>query len=410
MNAAAQSWTTIAPGPLPGRDEAAIFWTGTDYLVFGGVEWGAQTTPELGADGGAIGAVEGGWAPGCGINWTGNTCSDGARFDPKTNVWTPISNVGSPAPYRWDMSWAFGGGKLFTYSGHGVTQGGWTYDLATDTWKQVSSVNAPTVRAYHASYFVSGKFFVWGGESLDAADAAVPYPTPLTSGAYYDPASDSWTPTNPSTGFSGTAYYATAASDSKFLVWGGTSDPTPWIGVVQNVTNTGAIYDFATNTWKPTSTVNAPSPRMSAAATWAGSKFVVYGGTGANKSFNYGDGAMYDPATDTWTPLATDNAPAALYPHTMLWTGKRVLIWGNTASTDGSVVPASGAIFDPEKNAWGEPITLANAPTFATNMYVGYQQTWSGTQMLVWGGQLNDAGPGWTFPNAGALYTPPCAP
>ncbi len=409
-DAAPQSWTSIPPGPLPSRDQAAIFWTGTDYLVFGGTEWGAPVSePEVLADGGTPTVADGGWALGCAVGWVGYTCSDGARFSPATQTWTRISNVNSPMPFRWDMSWAFGNGKLFTYSGHGVTTGGWTYDVASDTWKQVSGANAPTVRAYHASYFVNGKFFLWGGESLDAADASVPYGTPLASGAYYDPVADQWTATNPSVGFAGTAYYATASSDTAFFVWGGTSDVTPWIDVVQNVTNTGAVYDYATNTWKPTSTVGAPSPRMFAAAVWTGSKFVVYGGVGANKAFNYGDGSMYDPATDTWTAISAVNAPTALFPHTMLWTGKRVLIWGNEANADGGTVGASGAIFDPEANAWDGPITQVNAPPFATNMYAGYQNTWNGSQMLMWGGLTTDAG-GWGYPSAGALYSPPCAP
>ncbi len=412
VDAAPQAWTPVAPGPLPGRDEAAIFWTGTDYLVFGGTEWSSASTAEVEPDGAAPPVPEGGLPLGCGLPYPSNTCSDGARYDPKTNTWTRISNVGSPPAYRWDMSWAFGGGQLFTYSGFGIQIGGWLYDLASDTWKQVTATNAPTPRANHASYYVNGRFFLWGGESLDtAADASVPNGNPLTSGAYYDPQKDAWYPTQPSTGFAGTAYYATATSDTDFFVWGGTTDPHPWNSVVSNVTNAGALYNYATNSWKLISKVNAPDARMFAAAVWTGSKFVVYGGVGANKSFQYGTGGIYDPKTDTWTATSMVGAPApGLFPHTLVWTGKRMIVWGNIPSLDGGTVSASGAIFDPEANAWDGPVTLDGAPSFATNMYVGYHDVWNGKQMFVWGGEWNADAGAFAFPNSGALYTPPCAP
>ena len=406
VDAGPQVWTTIAPGPLPGRDQAAIFWTGTDYLVFGGTEWGTATNAEVDPDGAAPAVPDGGYPLGCGIGAVGYTCSDGARYNPTTDAWTRISNVGAPPPLRWDMSWAFGGGKLFTFGGHG-TSGAWIYDLASDSWSTITAPNPPTPRAYHASYYVNGQFFVWGGESLDAPDASAPFGTPLSSGALYDPVKDAWYPINPST-FAGTAYYATASSDTQFFVWGGTTDAAPWNNVVVNVTNAGAIYDYATNEWKPTSTTNAPDPRLYAGAVWTGSKFVVYGGNGANKNFSYNNGGIYDPATDTWTAMSMTNGPAeGISANTMVWTGSKVLVWGYPPNVDGGHVVAAGAIFDPVANVWDGPITATNAPTFADNLTAGNENPWNGHQLLMWGNELDDAGV-YTLPTSGALYTPPC--
>ncbi len=411
VGAAPQSWKPISPGPLPGRDEAAIFWTGSDYLVFGGTEWGTFGIPEALPDGAAPPFGDGGWPLGC--QAYGSICSDGARYNPATDTWTPISNVGSPRVFRWDMSWAFGNGQLFTFGGHpgdapgsgDPDNGGFLYDVASDTWKQATNVNAPTQRAYHASYFVKGEFFLWGGESLDLPDASAPLGTALSSGALYDPKLDTWTAINPSTAFAGTAYYATASSDTEFFVWGGTTDPAPWLSEVVDVTNTGAIYNYVTNSWKTVSTVNAPDPRRYAAAVWTGSKFVVWGGSGANGNFLYNTGGIYDPATDTWTATSMTNAPVGISPHTMVWNGKRVLIWGNPPALADGGYQFSGAIFNPETNSWDDPITQVNAPAFATNVGVGYQSTWNGTQMLQWGGAAYPDG-GWGLPQRGrALHT-----
>jgi len=40
------------------------------------------------------------------------------------------------------------------------------------------------------------------------------------------------------------------------------------------------------------------------------------------------DGGHYNPETDTWTPTATLNAPHERYWHSAVWTGTEMIIWG----------------------------------------------------------------------------------
>ena len=86
------------------------------------------------------------------------------------------------------------------------------------------------------------------------------------------------------------------------IVWGG----------LFPLTNTGGVYDPATDTWTPMSLANAPWPRYWHTAVWTGSKMLVWGGRIANTYEAY-DGGAYDPATDTWTP--TSDGPGR-YHHT----------------------------------------------------------------------------------------------
>ena len=39
-------------------------------------------------------------------------------------------------------------------------------------------------------------------------------------------------------------------------------------------------------------------------------------------------GARYDPATDTWQPMSTRDAPTAREDHVAVWTGRDLLVWG----------------------------------------------------------------------------------
>jgi len=45
------------------------------------------------------------------------------------------------------------------------------------------------------------------------------------------------------------------------------------------------------------------------------------------------DGARYDAATDTWTPITTTNAPKPRFLHTAVWTGREMLVWGGAYSS-----------------------------------------------------------------------------
>ena len=60
-------------------------------------------------------------------------------------------------------------------------------------------------------------------------------------------------------------------------------------------TQTGGVYDLATGTWKPTTTMNAPKERPFHVATWTDKAMLVWGGGLLQADTFLGDGALYYP-------------------------------------------------------------------------------------------------------------------
>src|SRR2546429_1178986 len=69
-----------------------------------------------------------------------------------------------------------------------------------------------------------------------------------------------------------------------------------------------------------------PSPRWGHSAIWTGSEMIIWGGRQFGMGNNLNTGARYNPVTDTWTPIATNNAPAARMGHTAVWTGTEMIV------------------------------------------------------------------------------------
>jgi hypothetical protein len=109
--------------------------------------------------------------------------------------------------------------------------------------------------------------------------------------------------------------------------------------------NDGGVFDLATQTFKSISTSNAPEGRViDGNAVWTGTELVVWGGWSAvdptattelDYCFNsgdyeqcqrFGDGGIYDRATDSWKAVSSTGAPSARTGHLMVWTGTDVLV------------------------------------------------------------------------------------
>jgi len=150
--------------------------------------------------------------------------------------------------------------------------------------------------------------------------------------------------------------------------------------VNNNFPNTGARYNPATDTWMPTSTANAPSGRSGHTAVWAGTEMIVWGGYFASP---LSSGGRYNPATDTWTPTSTIGPPDGRGAHTAVWTGTEMVVWGGWY-----LGPfATGGRYNPATDTWS-PTSTIDAPRGRG----AHTAVWTGTGMIVWGGDATGSG------------------
>jgi N-acetylneuraminic acid mutarotase len=103
------------------------------------------------------------------------------------------------------------------------------------------------------------------------------------------------------------------------------------------------------------------------------------------------------PCTDdTWTATSITNAPAARYWHTAVWTGSEMIVWGGCLDDFCSNVSNTGGRYTPSTNSWTATST-SNAPAARAT----HTAVWTGSEMIVWGG----GGNGISL-NTGGRYNP----
>src|SRR5262249_8563258 len=138
-------------------------------------------------------------------------------------------------------------------------------------------------------------------------------------------------------------HYAVALAGRRLLVWGGWTNPLGALG-------DGAVLDVSRKIWKKMSAVGAPSPRLEPVSAWTGSRLLIWGGRyiapslGAGRGL--GDGALYDPVTDRWTPMSSENAPSPRTGAVVAWTGRKLVVLGGLPALGGTPL-RDGAAYDP---------------------------------------------------------------
>ena len=197
---------------------------------------------------------------------------------------------------------------------------------------------------------------------------------------------NTWTPTNLTGAPDARVSHTAVWTGSEMIVWGGYACDG------NCVLNTGGRYNPSTDSWTATSTTNAPSGRYYHTAVWTGSEMIVWGGGGG---LGLNTGGRYNPATDSWTATSTTNVPGARFSHTAVWTGSEMIVWGGSGDTINFFFNTGGR-YNPSTDSWTATST-ANAPAPRN----AHTAVWSGTQMIVWGGQVS-TGPS----NSGGRYNP----
>jgi hypothetical protein len=220
-------------------------------------------------------------------------------------------------------------------------------------------------------------------------------------GSAYTPATDSWEPL-PQAPLAG-RYTAGAWTGRELIIAGGTGRAQTG-NVVRSLTFAdAAAYNPSTRTWRRLPPM--PEPRAGASATWTGTEVLVVGGSKPPINVEpyvrlHTDGVAYNPATNRWRrlPAMGDTGRAE---HIATWTGRQLLVWGGAGWTvrEGSrTAPRHGVVYDPAANRWSamprSPLRGRTDPVAA----------WTGSQLLIWGGSSVAGG---STPDGAAYFPQP---
>ena len=164
----------------------------------------------------------------------------------------------------------------------------------------------------------------------------------------------------------------------------------------------------------------APAARYGHSLVWTGTRLLVWGGIGPTTlpnqevlDYAQPNGASFNPATNSWTPMASGPACAG---HAAVWTGNSMIInggynllYGQSSLIFVKVGVSNCAKYNPGTNSW-TPLTA----DWEDKERFGHTAVWTGTDMIVWGGhylqyEYDIFGNVWTnsaLPTKGIRYNP----
>lgn len=186
--------------------------------------------------------------------------------------------------------------------------------------------------------------------------------------------------------------------------WSSVADSLPTVVAPQSygyVLPDAPVDSCVNDTWSPVA-VDVPAGRENHTAVWTGTEMIVWGGAMENGGY-YGAGAKYDPALDLWTPIRADStAPGGRWQHVAVWTGTQMMIWGGQG--DSATDLNSGGLYDPLTDTWRSTKVDANTP----GGFLHGTAVWTGREVIVFGstggGRYDPASDAWLPMASGVVH------
>jgi hypothetical protein len=311
-DAASGRWEQMATGPLPARSAAASAWTGDEFLIWGGATGDCCVPSEMYLD-------------------------DGAAYDPTARTWRPLPEA--PIAARAPLS-VWTGHELVVWGSTDRTlryRDGAAYDPSTNTWRRIAD----------GPIELTDAVAVWSGEEMYVFGAALHggnFPETETAiGAAYDPASDSWRGLPPSLDTDPNANTAVWADDRL---------------IAMDYGNDVEMYERSSG-WQVLERMplndGEDVPRAGYVDGWVLVSF-------------YGQVAAFSTDTEEWTDLTDDltaTAPGILYPSAPI-SAEGVALFFDAGSGHGPRLLAyrprapgdKPAVFEPNTDGDGDLIRL----------------------------------------------------
>jgi hypothetical protein len=347
--ASAGTWRSLPSAPIPagGYDYDGV-WTGRELLI--------------------VGAANGKAA--------------GAAYNPATGTWRGLPPTPGPAQ-------TMEGGYTAVWTGRELLGGGLglnaAYNPATNRWRPLGEWRG---NGNGVVVWTGRQVLTWGGGCCDDYSS---------SGSTYTPETDTWErlPQAPLAGRHTTG----AWTGRELIVAGGTGRSENGNAIDYRAFADAAAYNPSTHTWRRLPPM--PEPRAGATATWTGTEVLVVGGSGPSSKVRpyvrlHTDAVAYNPATNRWRRLPA-MGDTGRTEHSATWTGRQLLVWGGRTLRDGSwTTPRHGVAYDPVSNRWSA------MPKSVLAGRIDHVAVWTGSQLLIWGGQAVKGGP----TGDGAAYIP----
>ncbi|WP_395848862.1 Kelch repeat-containing protein [Cystobacter fuscus] len=285
-------------------------------------------------------------------------------YDPATGAWSRTADA--PNTFRSATATLLLDGQVLIVGAGGSERNrsisAALYNSAVGVWTTTGNMLTP--RFHHtATLLKNGQVLITGGTEGEHSRA------PLNLAEVYNPATDTWTPTS-SMREARRNHTATLLSDGKVLIAGGTVGGEP-LGSAE-------IYDPDTGTWSPVGAMTVARAYHSATLLPDG-RVLVTGGGGTDRGSSAST-ELFTPAHGTWATAASMTQPRRKHSATLLSMGK-VLVAGGLHELTG--IQTAAEAYDPTSDTWSS----------AGNMKIDrYQHTatlLSNGQMLVAGGISN---------------------
>jgi hypothetical protein len=251
------------------------------------------------------------------------------------------------------------------------------------SWTSMSMTNAPPFKFDIRPASVETKLIVLAFKNDFSADY---------TGDIYDPGSDSWAPMS-MTGAPAFSTKMSAVSVGTKLIVMGYKDFPPFFG------NAGGIYDLGSDSWTPMSTTGSPSFEFIDFRVPIGTKLIVLGNTELIPVENVG--GIYDPGSDSWAPMSMTGAPSFDNIGSAVAVRTKLIVEGYKSDlVDPDAGENIGGIYDPGSNSW-TPMSMTGAPSFE---FIDFAVP-IGTRLIVLGNKFDPVDPD-AGENVGGIYDP----
>lgn len=158
---AKDQWQEITESLEP-RVFHSTIWTGKELLVWGGGSYDGPIYKKL-----------------------VTSRNPGMRYDLHSNTWSYLSSAEAPKAPRWGHQAVWTGTEMIVWGGMddvGFLSTGGRYNPTEDTWRKISTVNAPSARSSFTSIWNGTKMMIFGGGNESY----------LNEVYMYDPTADTW--------------------------------------------------------------------------------------------------------------------------------------------------------------------------------------------------------------------------